>query len=100
MRAAHQVSSMQMELGTGRTWTNSHCDDDDHICAGLNFAQGVRFIHATLARDQNIVLNFELVAKAIERVAQAQNGTLAAYGTRLSQDPDFFVINEGYSTQQ
>jgi len=57
----------------------------------------VRFIHATLDRDQDIVLNFELVATALERAAEDQNGTLAAYRTKLAESPDFFVVHEGYN---
>jgi len=57
----------------------------------------VRFIHATLARDQDIVLKFELVATALEKAAEAQNGTLAVYRTILAESPDFFVVYEGYN---
>ena len=71
--------------------------EHEHTCAGLNFGQGIQFIHATLARDQNIVLSFKLVARALERAAQVQNGTLAAYKRLFADNPDFFVIHEGYS---
>ena len=57
----------------------------------------MQFIHATLARDQDIVLSFELVATALERAAEAQNGTLAAYRMRLAESPEFFVVHQGYS---
>ena len=67
------------------------------VVAGLNFAQGLQFIHATLARDQDIVLSFILVATALERAAEAQNGTLAGYRTRLAESPDFYVIHQGYN---
>jgi hypothetical protein len=53
-----------------------------------------------LARDQDIVLSFELVARALERAAQVQNGTLAAYKRLFADNPDFFVIHEGYSHMQ
>ena len=67
------------------------------VDAGLNFAQGVQFIHATLARDQDIVLSLELVATALERAAEAQVNTLAAYKTKFAENSEFFVINQGYN---
>ena len=43
------------------------------------------------------MLSFELVERALERVKQVQNGTLAAYRRLFASNPDFFVIHEGYS---
>lgn len=46
----------------------------------------------TLARDQDVILDFEVLADMLSRVLPVLDGTSDAFRVLLQLDPDYFVI--------
>ncbi len=61
--------------------------------AALNFEMGVEFVQHTLARDQDIILDFELLADMLSRVLPVLTGTSQDFRSKLEADPGYFVID-------
>ncbi|CAL8463208.1 g2742 [Coccomyxa elongata] len=58
----------------------------------LNHGQGPAFVEQTLARDQDVILDFEVLADMLSRVLPVLNGTSDAFRALLQLDPEYFVI--------
>lgn len=54
---------------------------------------GVEFVQHTLARDQDIILDFELLADMLSRVLPVLNGTSQDFRSKLEADPGYFIID-------
>ena len=69
---------------------------DEYLClssgAELNHGQGPAFVEQTLARDQDVILDFEVLADILSRVLPVLDGTSDAFRVLLQLDPDYFVI--------
>ena len=46
----------------------------------------------TLARDQDVILDFEVLADMLSRVLPVLNGTSDSFRALLQMDPEYFVI--------
>lgn len=55
---------------------------------------GPDFVQQTLLRDQDIILDFELLADMLSRALPVLNGTSADFRALLERDPGYFVIGQ------